>query len=39
VAKEAKGSTPIPFMPKGICEGGVQPHAIECVTTDHDLGG
>ncbi len=30
MAKKAKGSTPIPFMPKGIFEGGVEPHVIKC---------
>jgi hypothetical protein len=39
VAKEVKGSTPSFYMPKVMCEDGVWPKAMECVTTHHELGG
>ncbi len=39
MAKEVKGSTPIPYTSRGMCEDFVQPWAMECTTTHHDLGG
>jgi hypothetical protein len=39
MAKEVKGSTPIPYTSRGMCENFVQPWAMECTTTHHDLGG